>query len=165
MAALLAISIVPVMSFAKCHYGESTALNSDGPFFGPVTCDAGEISSLIVFGPAKTNGTIIKGDVKVMGLFEGESTQVFGKFSVFGAVKIFESTLEQDAMAATNYALLSHSTAESLLIKSDTSAELHLENNSVINGTIKFDSKYRGKVHLENGSVIRGQIINGDVVS
>jgi hypothetical protein len=164
LASVLLLSASPLISFAKCHYGEIEITNVEGPYFGPVVCEQGEIPSLTVFGPARTHGTVIRGDVKVMGLFEGNQSETFGKFNVMGPLKLFDTTLHKDAQVATDYALVSHSHLEGLTIKSDTSADLHVEKNSVIRGSVTFDSKRRGKVHLESGSVIEGAVNNGDVI-
>jgi hypothetical protein len=166
LSSIFGLALCPMLAEAKCHYGESVIMFGDGPYFGPVTCEPGEISSLTVFGPTKTNGTIIKGDVKVMGLFEGVATDVGGKFSVLGPVKLNDSMLHQEALLANDKTILSNSIVdENMVITSDTSADLYLQKNSVVKGNIQFDSRHRGKVHVESGSIIYGQVKNGDVLS
>ncbi len=148
--------------FEACHY------------------DKQEMSAVVCYGPAELNGTVVKGDVKVVGALtandisagsitvsgsaELKNVHVNGAVNIEGFLHAHNTEFNQSISIAAADVILNHSTVRGAITINEAKDRptVQIQCGSIIAGSISFVG-LAGTVQVAGDSIVQGNVNNGTI--
>jgi|GEM_PF-3805221 len=158
------------LSFAKIVgtlQFEKLTVDNEINIIGPVDGALGKFNNLIVTGSLSIEDTEIN-SLKVVGPTRLENVKIKNSANIVGYFEAKKSTLHNITITSDD-AKLSHTTVNNILVEKNShkfnsprTQTLKIENGTIINGNITFESKL-GKILTSKDSKINGKIIGAAI--